>query len=304
MRPRKPVSFSEVLECRMVLSAVMAAPLVEAAAPLHTSPVFGSIKGTYTEPHFIGTDAGITNNFTGKGTLPTFGDVKLSGTLQGTGNIAHGNANGEITLSNSNGSVTLYLTGPTQGMFAPLPKSFQFKVVSGTGDFASLQMTGTIHLTEHPKAGKFVMSFASVQIHDPSTLKGSGSGNYTMGLNVDSGPLLKLKGTASLELLGEVNVSGSVQGTGFTTSGQATGTVTLSNKLGSVTLILTGPVQSGFSPLPTHFQFKVVGATGAYKGLTMTGSIDLMIDSTTSTSLLGRGAFSFKIHPDLTTTLL
>jgi hypothetical protein len=90
----------------------------------------------------------------------------------------------------------------------------------------------------------------------------------------DTGMRYDLTGTGKLDLTGPVKVSGYVQTTGFVASGHASGSITFTNALGSLTLGLTGPTQPGFAPLPVHFTFTVTGGTGAYQHETITGSID------------------------------
>jgi hypothetical protein len=121
------------------------------------------------------------------------------------------------------------------------------------------------------------MTFVSVHVHDKSLLAGAGQGTYTEELVPDVGPIYNLNGTAALGVLGNVNLSGSIHATGLIVTGKASGTLTLTNADGSVTIRLTGPAQKGFSPLPEKFRFTIVDATGAYKGLKVSGSIHLKL---------------------------
>ncbi len=282
MRRRRTGYVSEVLECRLVPTSLVgiqkpaAVAAVESPLLNQIHHVFGTVSGTYSSPSFFGIDDGVTNTFQGQGNLPLLGQVQFQGTLQGLGNIAFGQANGEITLSNSLGSLTLELVGPNQKSFALLPQDFQFSVVSGTGAFASIQMRGTIHLVQHSNNQTFSATFLSVKINDAVALTGPGAGNFTS----NSATYQLTDGTASLEIMGQVNVTGTFQGIGFTTTGRATGKLTLTNSHGSVMLSLASPVHHGFVPLPTQFQFKVTGATGAYKGLSKSGSIELTFTPT------------------------
>ena len=310
MRRRQFGNVSEVLECRLVPTSLVAiqqsTPVTPVTPPLlnQVHLVFGTVQGTYTSPSFFVIDAGVTNTFQGQGNLPLLGHIQFQGTLQGPGNIAFGQANGEITLSNSQGSLTLQLVGPTQKSFAPLPKDFQFSVISGTGAFASIQMTGTIHLVEHSNNQTFTATFLSVKISDAAALNGTGAGNF----NSNSAIYQLTDGTASLEIMGQVDVKGTIQGIGFTKTGRATGKLTLTNSQGSVTLSLTSPVQHGYVPLPTQFQYKVIGSTGAYKALNKSGSIDLTINPNLWASTIRpvnslpvmpffAGGFMIVIHP-------
>ncbi len=282
MRRRQIGNVAEVLEYRLVPTSLVAIQHPVVSAPFEPPllnqihHVFGTVQGMYSSPGFFGIDAGVTNTFQGHGNFPLLGQVPFQGTLQGPGNIAFGQANGEITLSNSQGSLVLELVGPVQKSFAPLPQDFQFSVVSGTGAFTSLQMTGTIHLVEHSNDQTFSATFVSVKINDTAALLGTGAGNFTS----NSATYQLTDGTASLEIMGQVSITGSIKGIGFATTGRATGKLTLTNSQGSVNLSLTSPVHHGFVPLPTQFQYKVTGSTGAYKGLNKSGSIDLTFTPT------------------------
>jgi hypothetical protein len=109
-------------------------------------------------------------------------------------------------------------------------------------------------------------------------LTGHGQGTYTADqIMSGAGAQYRLQGTANLAGLGRVTVSGSVSGVGFIQHGHAGGTLTFSNARGSVTLQLQGPDQPGFSALPQGFHYRVVGATGAYKGLAAQGSLQLVL---------------------------
>ncbi len=310
MRRQRIGYISEILEYRLVPTSVVAFQQPAAAAPVEPPllnqihHVFGTVQGTYSTPSFFGIDSGVTNTFQGLGNLPLFGQVQFQGTLQGPGNIAFGQANGEITLSNSQGTLSLELVGPIQKSFAPLPQDFQFSVVSGTGAFSSFQMTGTIHLVENSNNQTFSATFLSVKINDTAALHGTGAGNFTS----NSATYRLTDGTASLEIMGQVNVTGSIKGIGFATIGRATGKLTLTNSQGSVTLSLTSPVRHGFVPLPTQFQFKVTGSTGVYKGLNKSGSIDLTFTPTLWASSINpvnslpiqpffAGSFAIAINP-------
>jgi hypothetical protein len=92
-----------------------------------------------------------------------------------------------------------------------------------------------------------------------------------------AGPQDRLQGSADLAGLGRVTVGGSISPVGFIREGHAGGTLTFTNARGAVTVQLQGPEQTGFSALPQHFRYRVVGATGAYKGLAAQGSLQLVL---------------------------
>src|SRR5205807_1807119 len=76
--------------------------------------------------------------------------------------------------------------------------------------------------------------------------------------------VIKFSVSGTAGALGAVSVSGKVKLPGFVASGHATGTLTLSNSQGSVTLALTGPLEPGFGAFPATLSYTVTSATGAY----------------------------------------
>jgi hypothetical protein len=123
-------------------------------------------------------------------------------------------------------------------------------------------------------------------------LNGSGQGTFSQPPLPfpDVGVTDAFKGRAQLGRLGAVRVSGSITGTGFIAQGQATGTLTLVNARGRVTVALTGPPEGGFhSPESGTYTFAVQSGTGAYARATGTGKVDLE---------LGPGTFKMTFRGD------
>jgi hypothetical protein len=113
--------------------------------------------------------------------------------------------------------------------------------------------------------------------HPPAT--GLLNGNYTSPMPIpDVGKVYMLTGTGVVAGLGKVSVGGSLHALGFTPTGQAGGTLTLANTLGTLTFALTGPTQPGFAALPTRFTTTITGATGKYKNLRGTGTALLHLE--------------------------
>jgi hypothetical protein len=107
-------------------------------------------------------------------------------------------------------------------------------------------------------------------------LNGEFGGTWTIQMaNPDAGQVQVLTGSGTVTPLGKVSAAGTLHATGFIASGRAGGMVTLSNAHGSVTIELTGPRQHGFSTLPRQFSFKIVAATGEFRGSTDHGSASL-----------------------------
>jgi hypothetical protein len=93
----------------------------------------------------------------------------------------------------------------------------------------------------------------------------------------DIGGRFDLKGTAVLNQLGKVSVSGTLSGTGFIGGhGHAGATITLANSKGTVVLSLIGPTQGGFTAAPSGtYTFGVEGGTGHYAHVVGHGTVDL-----------------------------
>jgi hypothetical protein len=123
-------------------------------------------------------------------------------------------------------------------------------------------------------------------------LNGSGHGTVVQpGHSLpDDGVTDVFKGTAHLGRLGAFKISGRLTGTGFILQGNATGTLTLKNARGSVSLALTGPPEGGFqAPGSGTYTFAVSSGTGAYARALGTGKVDLQ---------LGSGTFKMTFHGD------
>jgi hypothetical protein len=76
-------------------------------------------------------------------------------------------------------------------------------------------------------------------------------------------------GSGQVNLLGQVNASGSLSGTGRNGRGQ----LTLTNDSGTLQISLTHPVFNNSLRAPKfHLHFKVTGGTGAYANLTGQGT--------------------------------
>lgn len=107
-------------------------------------------------------------------------------------------------------------------------------------------------------------------------LAGSGSGSYVCTLKYADTPSgFHFTGSANLRGMGAVSIQIDAYAVGFKTKGSASGQITLSNAKGTVTLEITGPIQSRLSKLPEWFRYKVVSATGAYSKMTDHGTLRL-----------------------------
>jgi hypothetical protein len=118
-------------------------------------------------------------------------------------------------------------------------------------------------------------------------LDGHGQGTYTGLVVVDAGPSFRLEGTADLAGMGHVKVSGWVQGVGMIAKGRAHGFLTFTNDRGSITLEIFGPPQAGFSSLPEHFNWNIVGhRTGDFAHMSGKGTLTLDLHALPTGDLL------------------
>ncbi len=99
-------------------------------------------------------------------------------------------------------------------------------------------------------------------------LIGTGTGSYHIAQTPISGlgQRRDFFGKMSLGSLGTFDVTGSVRGNADA-GGRATGTLTLTNAQGSITISLRGPIQSPNAAVPSEFVYTVTKATGAYQNL-------------------------------------
>jgi hypothetical protein len=154
-RTRRSQPGLESLEGRAVLSTVLPGVTVHPAAVVQgTEYLFlnGKAQGT-TRSVPTNPDGGATLALEGSGRITPLGQVRVSGTLHGTGFIQQGQAGGTLRLTNARGSVTLSLVGPTQRGFLPPPSgTYSFTVESGTGAYAHTLGTGTVDVALHGRS--------------------------------------------------------------------------------------------------------------------------------------------------------
>src|SRR4051812_43295147 len=121
-----------------------------------------------------------------------------------------------------------------------------------------------------PVFGAALVSHAAHDIGLPGAIHGTLTAQPGIP---DTGAHYAVSGSGWLLGLGQVSVTGSLQGTGFIAQGHASGQLTLTNSKGTVTVDLVGPTQQSFAPLPHVFHFTVSGGTGAYQNLHASGDV-------------------------------
>jgi hypothetical protein len=137
----------------------------------------------------------------------------------------------------------------------------------------------------HASGSAVIASILAAQSH-PIRLSGTIHGTATRQvLNPDVGALFHITASGRLAGLGNVTASGEANGTGFISQGRSTGSLTITNSKGSFTLMLEGPIQPGFTGLPSSYQFTISGGTGAYVGATGMGTAHLKVGPASSTGV-------------------
>jgi hypothetical protein len=98
-----------------------------------------------------------------------------------------------------------------------------------------------------------------------SNLTGTLTGAFTIASMIpDVGHTYAITGSGSVSAIGTVSVNGSVHSLGFIANGNATGDITVTQGSSTMTLHLTGPVQTGFSALPVKFHYVIQSAIGIF----------------------------------------
>jgi len=116
---------------------------------------------------------------------------------------------------------------------------------------------------------------AAVVSHRGHSLHGSALATYVRSeeLELDVGVHNILRGTATLGRE-SFELSGWMRGVGMLIEGRASGGLVLTNARGTIMLALEGPLQPGFSPIPTKFHYTLSG-TGAYEHINGSGRLTL-----------------------------
>jgi hypothetical protein len=137
-------------------------------------------------------------------------------------------------------------------------------------------------------------------------LNGSLQGSYTSHAGPSaSGTTLGPQGSGQVTPLGRVSVAGSIAIPGFNFDVQSSGTLTLRDARGTLTLKVSGATATRSGKLPDTLSYTTVSGTGAYVHLYDTGTLRLSLDpSTTGASATnpGHGRFSLTLTSSHTVT--
>jgi hypothetical protein len=130
--------------------------------------------------------------------------------------------------------------------------------------------------TIHPGVSAAEVSLAASSARHRLNLRGTVDGTTNIAVsNPDAGSTQEFKGSGNVVPLGAVNATGSLQLPGNIAKGRATGTMTLTNTHGSITIKLVGPLETGFSAAPSTLAYTVTGGTGSYRGAKGSGHATL-----------------------------
>jgi hypothetical protein len=129
-------------------------------------------------------------------------------------------------------------------------------------------------------------------------LQGTVRGGYFVSFGVpDIGSTYRIGTVGRLAPLGQSSEAAQVHTTGFIAQGMATGTMTIRAARGSLSLNLIGPVQPGFSPLPSTLSYTITGGTRAYQNASGTGTIDVTLNQGIGSSNFGLITLNFHGKP-------
>jgi hypothetical protein len=136
-------------------------------------------------------------------------------------------------------------------------------------------------------------------------LTGTATGTYTRAAGIpDTGATYHFTGSGKISPLGADTVTGSLHTPGFILNGVDTGTLTLSNAKGTVTVSLSGPAANpSATPVPMlNLTYTITGGTGSYKNVKGTGPVRMiLIPNTilppTAVGITQTGHFTFTFMP-------
>lgn len=141
-----------------------------------------------------------------------------------------------------------------------------------------------------------VMTHPIVILQFSHPLTGRGTGDYQSHHgNPDVGVTHKLHGTANLQGMGKVTVSGQIHGPGFINSTTYTGKLTFQTPHGKVVVDLTSFRPAGPAGLPVWYRYHVTQATGKFHGMHDSGSLRLDVKLFPSFAAGGDQSGTFRI---------
>jgi hypothetical protein len=126
-------------------------------------------------------------------------------------------------------------------------------------------------------------------------LQGTIRGGYFVSSGIpDTGSTYRIGAAGRLSPVGQTGDTATIHTTGFIATGMATGSMTIAAPRGNLNLNLTGPVQKGFSPLPSTFTYTISGGTRTYQKATGSGTIAVTLNSSAVSTNFGLITLTFK----------
>jgi hypothetical protein len=126
-------------------------------------------------------------------------------------------------------------------------------------------------------------------------LLGTIRGGYFVNTRIpDVGSTYRIGAAGRLSPVGQTGDTAVIQTTGFIATGMATGSMSVAAPRGTLKLNLTGPVQKGFSPLPSSFTYTITGGTRVYRTATGSGTIAVSLNSSAFSTNFGLVTLAFK----------
>jgi hypothetical protein len=193
-------------------------------------------------------------------------------------------------VSSDGGKIFTYVPGATS-------MTLTFKATVGeTGDQYRAVFTNELGEVSTTAATLTVQSGTTVH-----AISGTISGTYVVPPTIpDVGVGYVLSGSGTVGNGGQFQATAELSTPGFILVSTAGGTLTLSNAGGTVTLWLESKPLTGFSALPQEFDYGVRQATGIYAGLSVEGTITLVLTPAPVGSAFPSpqsGTFTLTIHP-------
>ncbi len=141
-----------------------------------------------------------------------------------------------------------------------------------------------------------LLSTVAVAAIPAQTITARLKGTFTRRAVAGAGDTLNLTGKGQVPLLGMATFAGILRGVGDVESGQASGNVRITTKIGRLNASLIGPTQSG-PGVPTHYDVQVTSSSGRFLGAFGEGTADFVFRRTRGPIRKGvsRGTFTVVI---------
>jgi len=194
---------------------------------------------------------------------------------------------GSITLPASDTNLTATINWgdgvSSQGQLSPqgaVGNGIQYEVIGGH----TYALAGTYPVNiviDEPSTAAAVERLALIHsgiiVQAPISLAGTITGTYRLAFyNPIHGITYAVTGAGTAGDLSSITATGTITTPGLASpTDEATGRITLTNAEGSVTLELTGPVESPLGPIPDTMNFTILSGTGAYFDDSASGTITI-----------------------------